>query len=168
MVPDVPAVDTAPSEISQIAFVVRDIDDGMERFDAMLGVDQWDVYRFEPPALTDQTYRGDPADYSMIFALTDVGGTMLELIEPMEPPTIYHDHLDEHGEGLHHIACFAYDDPEAVIEEYREAGVPVLQSGVFHEVPYWYFDTEEHLNGVIWETADVSAGLPEPDRTYPE
>ncbi len=168
MDPTVPDLGIEVPEISQIAFVVEDIEDGMDRFGGILGLGPWDIYRFEPPTLTDTTYRGEPHDYSMILALAFAGETMIELIEPLEGPSIYTEHLDEHGEGLHHVACFAFEDTEAVVAEFEEAGMPVLQSGVFGEVPYWYFDTEEQLNGVIFETATNLEAMQEPDRTYPE
>jgi hypothetical protein len=168
MDPSIPILDVEIPEITQIAFVVEDIDDGMDRFGALLGLGPWDVYRFEPPTLTETTFRGEPHDYSMVLALAFAGDTMIELIEPLEGPSIYTEHLDEHGEGLHHVACFAFEDTEAVIAEFEEAGMPVLQSGVYGEVPYWYFDTQEQLNGVIFETATNLEAIPEPDRTYPD
>ncbi len=167
MPPSIPDIDVEVPEISQVAFVVEDIEDGMDRFGAILGVGPWSIYRFEPPTLHDTTLHGEDHDYSMILALADVNGTMLELIEPLEGPSIYTEHLEEHGEGLHHVACFAFDDPEGVVEQFEDAGMPVLQSGVFDEVPYWYFDTQEQLNGVIFETAANVDALPDPDRTYP-
>ena len=168
MDPTVPVLGIEIPEITQIAFVVEDIDDGMDRFGGLLGLGPWEVYRFEPPTLTETTFRGEPHDYSMVLALTFAGDTMIELIEPLEGPSIYTEHLDEHGEGLHHVACFAFEDTEAVVEKFEEAGMPVLQSGVYGEVPYWYFDTQEQLNGVIFETATNLEAIPEPDRTYPE
>jgi hypothetical protein len=154
-------------EITQIAFVVEDIDDGMDRFGALLGLGPWDVFEFEPPTLQDTTFRGEPHDYSMTLALTYAGETMIELIEPKEGESIYTEHLDEHGEGLHHVACFAFEDTEAVVETFEENGMPVLQSGVYGETPYWYFDTADQLNGVIFETATNLDAMPEPDREYP-
>ncbi|WP_254545995.1 VOC family protein [Halomarina pelagica] len=167
MATDIPQLDVEVPEISQVAFVVEDVEDGMDRFGAVLGVGPWQLYRFEPPALHDTTYRGEERDYSMILALATVGDTMIELIEPLTGPSIYTEHLEEHGEGLHHVACFAFEDAPSVVEEFEEAGMPVLQSGVYEETPYWYFDTAERLNGVIFETADNVDALPEPDGTYP-
>jgi hypothetical protein len=167
MPPSIPELDVEIPEITQIAFVVEDIEDGMDRFGGVLGVGPWDVYRFEPPTLTDTTLHGEAHDYSMVLALTTVGGTMLELIEPLEGTSIYTEHLEEHGEGLHHVACFAFDDTEAVVETFEAAGMPVMQSGVYGETPYWYFDTQEQLNGVIFETATNLEAMPDPDRTYP-
>lgn len=170
---DIPQLDVEIPEVTQIAFVVEDLEDGMDRFGGLLGVKPWEVYRFEPPRLTDRTYRGDPHEYSMALALTEVAGTMIELIEPLEGESIYTEHLDEHGEGLHHIACFAFDDLEAVIDEFERAGMGILQSGTFgpedtdEGVEFFYFDTEAELNGVIFETARYLDELPDPDRTYP-
>jgi len=169
----VPQLDVAIPEVSQVAFVVEDLDDGMDRFGGLLGVGPWEVYRFEPPRLTDRTYRGEDHDYSMALGLADLAGTMIELIEPLEGESIYTEHLESHGEGLHHVACFAFDDVDAVIEEFEAAGMGVLQSGTFgpadtnEGVEYFYFDTAAELNGVIFETARCLDELPEPDRTYP-
>ncbi|SFL13566.1 Glyoxalase/Bleomycin resistance protein/Dioxygenase superfamily protein [Halogranum rubrum] len=154
-------------EITQIAFVVEDIEDGMNRFDGLLGIGPWDVFEFEPPTLHDTTFRGESHDYSMTLALSYLGETMIELIEPKAGESLYTEHLDEHGEGLHHVACFAFEDTEGVVETFEENGIPVIQSGVFGETPYWYFDTAEQLNGVIFETATNLEAIPEPDRQYP-
>ena len=167
MATQLPGLGLEVPEISQVAVVVEDLDDGMSRFDGMLGAGPFDVYRFEPPRLTETTYRGEPHDYSMALGLADIGGTMLELIEPLTGESIYTDHLDAHGEGLHHVACFAFDDPKAVVEQFEDAGYPVLQSGNFAGTEYWYFDTADALNGVIFETAANTGNLPEPDRTVP-
>lgn len=164
---NVPDLGIEVPEITQIAFVVEDIEDGMDRFGSVLGIGPWEVYRFEPPRLSDTTYRGEPHDYSMILALGEVAGTMIELIEPLEGENIYTDHLEEHGEGLHHVACFAFDDAEAVVDRFVEAGMGVLQSGNFAGVRYWYLDTQSQLNGVIFETATNLEAIPEPDETYP-
>ncbi|MDL5363438.1 VOC family protein [Halalkalicoccus sp. NIPERK01] len=159
----IPSVGIEIPEITQVAFVVRDIEDGVDRFGSILGIGPWEVYRFEPPRLSETTYRGDPHDYSMILALSEVAGTM---IGPLEGESIYTEHLEEHGEGLHHVACFAFEDTEAVVDRFVEAGVGVLQSGNFAGVPYWYFDTRSALNGVIFETATNLEAMPEPDETY--
>lgn len=163
----IPNLDVEVPEISQVAFVVEDIEDGMDRFGGVLGVGPWQIYHFEPPTLHDTTFRGEERDYSMTLALADVGETMIELIEPLEGESLYTEHLEEHGEGLHHVACFAFDDPESVVEAFEAAGMPVVQSGVYDETPYWYFDAEDEMNGVVFETAANVDALGEPDEQYP-
>ncbi|SEV99786.1 VOC family protein [Natrinema salifodinae] len=165
---DAPQLDVEIPELSQVAFVVEDIEDGMDRFGSILGIGPWQVHRFEPPALSDRTFCGESAEYSMVLALAQLGDTMIELIEPLEGPSLYTEHLEEHGEGLHHVACFAFDDPHAVVDAFEDAGMPVVQSGDYAGTEFWYFDTAAELNGAIFETAANVDAMPEPDRTYPE
>lgn len=160
-------IDVKVPEISQVGIVVEDLEDGMDRFGAGLGVGPWEIHRFEPPTLSETTYRGNEHDYSMRLGLVDVGETMVELIEPLDGESLYTEHLARHGEGLHHIACFAFDDPEGVVEAFEDAGMPVIQSGVYRETPYWYLDTAGELNGTVFETAANVGGMGEPDSTYP-
>lgn len=69
-----PSVDVTLPEVTQVGFVVRDLESAMRRFGRLFGIEPWLVYRFEPPRLTDTTYRGEPGSYSMRVALTDVEG----------------------------------------------------------------------------------------------
>lgn len=171
MVPNVPDLDVALPGIDQVAVVVEDLKDGMDRYAAVLGVEPWTVYRFEPPDLTETTYRGDAVEYGMVLALGTAGDTTIELIEPTRGPNIYEDHLDAHGEGLHHVAYFGWDESEAyeVVEAFETAGMPVIQSGNFLGTEFWYFDTGDRLNGLIFETAiRRNVGDREPAAVYPE
>ncbi len=49
----------------------------------------------------------------------------LEFISPIEGRPIYTDFLEQHGEGLHHIA-FTVDDLDAETAKLEAKGVPVL------------------------------------------
>src|SRR5207244_732706 len=95
---------SAPLPISQIAIVVRDIDDALEKYHRVLGWGPWNVYEHKPPSLHDTYLHGQPTDYTMIGAETHVGPIVVELLQPVDGPSIYKEWLDEHGEGLHHIA----------------------------------------------------------------
>lgn len=163
---DVPDLDVDVPAIDQIGLVVRDLEDGMDRFGAMLGIDEWAVYDFEPPALERTTYRGEETPQRWQLCIATLGDVDVELIEPIEGENSYTEHLDEHGEGLHHVACFAFDDPRAVVDSYTDAGVEILQSGVYNGSGFWYMDLREEMNGVIFEVVDASGEGSEPDRTY--
>jgi hypothetical protein len=169
---ELPAVEFELPAVEQVAFVVEDLEDGMTRFDRVFGVDTWSVFNFEPPRLTETTYYGEPADYAMKLALTTHNGTNLELVEPVSGPSLFADHLDEHGEGLHHVGCFDVDDHRSVVRAFEDAGIPVIQSGKFYKEPdgplasaYWYFDTPTALNGVHFEIVERHE-KPEPDAVY--
>src|SRR5207245_11773222 len=51
---------SASLPISQIAIVVRDIDDALEKYHRVLGWGPWNVYEHKPPALPDTYLTGAP------------------------------------------------------------------------------------------------------------
>lgn len=171
MDPAIPRLDVELPGIDQVAVVVEDLKDGMDRYRAILGIEPWTVYRFEPPELDETTYRGEDTEYGMVLALGDAGDTMIELIEPTMGPNLYADHLDEHGEGLHHVAYFGWGEEETyeVLEAFEAAGMPVVQSGNYLGTDFWYLDTTDELNGLLFETA-VRRNVDDrrPVATYPE
>lgn len=216
----VPEVGVPLPEISHVAFVVEDLEDAMRRFGSLLGIEPWLCYRYEPPRFAGATFRGEPADYSMRVALSDVEGPVdllsrvlsphrlgrvvhwvttlrdrlglgastvaearrsplsrlpnpglpgvnVELIEPLEGQSTYTEHLDSGGSGIHHVGCFAYDDPRGVVETYETAGIPVVQSGRFEGLEFWYLDMTDELNGLLLEVAANPWAVPEPDTVFP-
>src|ERR1700759_2635556 len=93
-----------PLPISQIAIVVKAIDESLERYYRALGWGPWNVYEHKPPALHDTYLHGEPTEFTMLCAETHVGEIVVELLQPVDGPSIYKEWLAQHGEGLHHIA----------------------------------------------------------------
>ena len=89
--------------VTQIGFIVRDVEASKRKFAAFLGV--------EPPACVDggqydvtgTTYQGEPAPYAnCTMAFFDAGpNVQIELIQPNGVKSTWQDHLDQHGEGVH-------------------------------------------------------------------
>ena len=77
---------TGPLPISQIAIVVRDIDDALEKYHRVLGWGPWNVYEHKPPALHDTRLHGEPTEFTMIGAETHVGPIVVELLQPRRGP----------------------------------------------------------------------------------
>ena len=167
----IPDLDIELPGIDQVAIVVEDLKNGMDRYQAILGIEPWTVHRFESPNLTETTYRGEDVEYGMMLAIADAGGTDIELIEPTMGPNLYTDHLEEHGEGLHHVAYFGWDEDETydIVETFEAGGMPPVQTGNYFGTEYWYFDTADELNGLLFETAiRRNVGEREPVAIYPE
>ncbi len=154
--------------IEQVAFVVRNLDRALEQYVDLLGVGPWTVYNVREGDIEDGTYRGDPASFAMRYALGTVGDTMIELIEPTAGPTIYRDHLEDYGAGVHHMAYFSWTERECrdVVDGFAAAGVDVIQSGTLYGTEFWYFDTTEEL-GTVFETAIRRNVEDRPYETYP-
>lgn len=152
---DAPDLGIDVPEITHFALVVRDLYATMDGYANTLGMDTWTVKRFEPPHLTHRTYRGEPAEFTMRIGKASVGDVAFELIEPLSGESYYTEQLDERGEGLNHIACFAFDSPEDVVETLTSAGYPVVQSGSFMGGNFWYVDTTPAL-GTAFEVTRSS------------
>lgn len=157
------------SQINQIALVVRDLDAAMRHYWEVLGVGPWKVYTYGTPLVRDMTFRGKPQEYRMRLALAQVGAMMVELIQPLSDHNLYVEHLDQKGEGLHHIGVFVPSFDSAVAEARRQ-GLSVLQSGRGYgklgDGGFAYLDTEATL-GTILELIEIPRERVPPEAEYP-
>jgi hypothetical protein len=145
--------------IAQIGLVCRDLTATLDAH-SRLGWGPWTIFRLEPPLLHDTTLRGRPADFTMLAALTQVGGVAYEFIQPLAGASAYSEHLDACGEGLHHLAL---DEPDSDDLRARLGRPEVLMSGrIGDATQFVYLDTRETLK-VILETGhgDASELVPE-------
>ena len=86
-------------DVLQVGLVVRDLKKSMETYWTLLGIGPWKIYTYAPPMLCEATLRGTRTEYSMRIACAQAGPTQLELIEPLNGPSIYKEHLAAKGEG---------------------------------------------------------------------
>jgi methylmalonyl-CoA/ethylmalonyl-CoA epimerase len=131
--------------VLQIAVVVKNLDEAMERYWEEYGIGPWDIYTFDPSTVSDMTIRNQRVDYAMRLALTDIGGIQWELIEPLDEKSIYAEFLKEHGEGLHHVAL-AVDNYDEAMAFFQSKGIGVLQGGTWHGLTYTYLESESTLS----------------------
>jgi len=96
--------------------VVNDLDEAVRRFAAELGIGPWTAYRLAPPLLKQMRYHGAEVEFSLRHALAWQGELQFELVQPLEGPSIFAEHLEAHGEGLHHVGRYVSDHPAAVAE----------------------------------------------------
>ena len=158
-----------PYPISQIAIVVWDLDAALERYHRALGWGPWNIYRHEPPSLHHTTLRGEDVEYSMLGAECHVGPVDVELLQPLEGPSIYREWLEQRGEGLHHIACMKHtpEESDAVKERFTAAGAPPLMGGRIGEtIEFYYLDTEPLLKVIIESGTGHAVDL-KPVAVYP-
>ncbi len=120
-----------------------------------IGIGPWNIIKLEPPILREVTLRGEPVDATMLAAIAQSGGIQLELIQPLEGPSIWREFLEEKGEGLHHVQSHV-QDPSMVLTMFREMGVDVLMSGRIGDSTFYYMNTEP-LVGMIYEIIDTGS-----------
>jgi spore germination protein YaaH len=94
-----------------------------------------------------------------------VGSTYVELLQPLEGPSIFRKFIEQRGEGLHHIGYWAKSMNEAdkIREMFRARGAPVLMSAWIDRVFFYYLDTSPMIIEV-W-TGDLESL--QASRTYP-
>ncbi|WP_328400819.1 VOC family protein [Nocardia sp. NBC_00403] len=123
----------AHGPIFQLCWVVRDMAGAQREFTERYGVARWltipDVH-FGPETTE---LRGAPADYTVTVALGYAGGQQLELIEPRSGMSLYSEHLDRVGPGLHHLA-WVPEDFDAALAEATACGSGILARGAFEGV----------------------------------
>ncbi|HJB64648.1 MAG TPA: VOC family protein [Candidatus Microbacterium pullistercoris] len=149
--------------ISQICIVVRDLDRSMKEYSERLGWGPWKVFEYKAPFLHHTHLRGEDADFTMMAAETMVGDLGFELIQPTGGNSIYQEFLDEHGEGVQHIAVMKHDAVEAE-ELVQELGAPKIMGGrTADSIEFYYLDARPEL-GVVIESGSGHAIDIEPTR----
>jgi methylmalonyl-CoA/ethylmalonyl-CoA epimerase len=132
----------------QVATVVRDLETALKRHWEVFGVGPWDIWEFNPDTVKDYIYRGKQATHSCLIACAWSGNTQVELIQPVSGYSIYNEHLDKHGELLHHIKLF-YADTKKAAADFTARGYPVIQSGRYDEDEHYYLDTERDFGYIL-------------------
>lgn len=152
----------------QIAMVVRDVDKAMDYWWNVAGVGPWDVRHFRPGRVRDFHVDGKPVDedFDFICAVCWMGEVQFELIQPIKGPNIYWRHLEDKGEGLHHIKDIMPDEEiPAALDHFKQRGYEVMQTGWIDNDVHYYLDTQDDL-GLIYEIGNGGQIGP-PDRRYP-
>jgi methylmalonyl-CoA/ethylmalonyl-CoA epimerase len=144
--------------ITQVALLVPDLASGVATWSAALGRSDWLVYTYGPETVPCLTFRGEPGRFSMRLALSGAG-PQLELIEPLEGPSIYHEWLEDRGFGVHHLG-FHVPRLAPVAETLAADGFSSVQAGSGYGVDgdgaFAYYDLVDAL-GLYLEIIETPA-----------
>ncbi|SMH30887.1 VOC family protein [Mesorhizobium australicum] len=152
--------------VKQVCVVVEDLDATIRSYWETAGIGPWAVWT---PALTGMRIRGEDTPYSMKLAMAWTDGFMWEVVQPLSGPSIYREHLDRYGEGMHHVLVQTgnhdYDD---MIAEASQRGCAPLMEGNWNGTQFAYLDTIGPLKMVLEVFRRPPAyKRPEPDYCYP-
>jgi methylmalonyl-CoA/ethylmalonyl-CoA epimerase len=138
--------------LTQVGFIVRDIEKSKKKFAEFFGVEppgHFDGGKFE---VTGTTVMGRPApDANCFMAFFDAGpNVQIELIQPNGVRSTWQDFLDEHGEGIHHIA-FKIKGMDGKILACENFGMKCVQRGKYGDGSgeYAYLDAAADLKCLI-------------------
>lgn len=140
------------NQIAQVGFIVRDIEKSKKVFAEFFGVPVPPTYGGGSFEITGTTVNGEPApEANCSMAFFDVGpSTQIELIEPNESKSTWRDFLDEHGEGIHHIA-FQIKGMNMKIEACEKFGMKCVQRGKYGDGngEYAYLDAFQDMKCLV-------------------
>lgn len=135
--------------VTQIGFVVNDIEKTSQTFADFLGVEkpQWSLT--DTIDKTHGEFNGQPCPARAKLAFFHVGETLdIELIEPDETPSVWRNVLNEKGEGVHHIA-FVVNGMKEKILALEGNGMKLLQRGEYTGGRYAYIDCVDQLKTIV-------------------
>jgi len=138
--------------LTQVGFVVKDIEKSKRKFAEFFGVEapiHIDGGKYE---VTGTTVLGKPApDANCYMAFFNAGpNVQIELIQPNGVKSAWQDFLDEHGEGIHHIA-FHIKGMDSKVLTCENYGMKCLQRGKYNDGSgeYAYMDATDDLKCII-------------------
>ena len=143
--------------ISQVGFVVRDLEKTVEKMRKTLGVEPVAIMQMPEK---ERKYHGEDGDFSARIGFYRFANIELEFIEPGGGPSVWMDHINEKGEGLHHVR-FNIKSIDELAGLFSKKGIAISQQGAStREGHHWaYFDTEEAL-GFVVEVFDELKDIP--------
>jgi methylmalonyl-CoA/ethylmalonyl-CoA epimerase len=100
-----------PYNLDHVAIAVHDLDAAITGFSAQ--------YQVEPIS------REIVAEQGVEEAMIAIGGSQVQLLQPLDADSPVGRFLGEHGEGLHHVA-FAVPDLEEALEHLRTTGARLV------------------------------------------
>ena len=135
--------------VAQVGIIVKDIDKTTKDWAELLGIPAPKWFLTDPVETANTQYHNRPTSARAKLAFIDLGQVQLELIEPVGGPSTWKDHLDQKGEGVHHIA-FVIRGMDGQIQVLENRGMPIVQRGDYEGGCYSYIAAEAKL-GVVLE-----------------
>lgn len=134
--------------VVQIGIVVRDIEQVSQAYADFLGVDKPAWFLTDPVDQSQTTYKGESTPARAKLAFFNCGQLQIELIEPDEQPSTWREFLNEHGEGVHHIA-FGIEGMMEKINLLDNHGFSLIQKGEYKGGRYAYMDSFKELKVLV-------------------
>lgn len=138
-------------KIWQLGIVVSDLEKGIENWKS-LGLPEFKVFDLSSSKKTcgEVKLRGKPHMIEARVASAEINGIQVELIQPMDEHSLYYEHLQECGEGVHHLGVdigeTLFEDAKAYLQS--KYGNPIFE-GVGAIYLFAYYDCRKELGTII-------------------
>ncbi|OGO83754.1 MAG: hypothetical protein A2Y21_02800 [Clostridiales bacterium GWC2_40_7] len=138
----------------QIGMVVKDLDKTLENLQKIFGIGPFRVVDFPPSGNENvkRMYKGEDSDFTAKFCFFSLGNIELEIIQPISGRSIWQDHIDKKGPGLHHIK-FSVPEHEPLRKHLESNGIGISQMGASvgkNAGKEWvFYDTEDKIGFAV-------------------
>jgi hypothetical protein len=130
----------------QVGIVVDNFDRALVAHAESIPHASWSIYTYSADVFAERTFHGEPGSFAMRIALSDTW-PQIELIEPLEGPSIYEGHR-----GIHHLGVYVASLSDSVHAMNAEGFDPIQSGrgyGMCGDGGFAYFDTTDHLNTIV-------------------
>ena len=137
--------------LAQIGFLVNDIEKTKKKFARFFRVEKPKTVNSGDFKITHTEYRGKPAPKAKCYiTFFYFGDLQMELIQPNGEPSIWREHLEQFGEGIHHIS-FNVKGMQKTISACEDWGMKLLQKGEYRGANgrYAFMDALDSLKVVV-------------------
>lgn len=150
--------------VDQVGVVVHDIKDAVRNYRQKLGIRTWYRAVSAPDDDGSVFFRGQKLNSDIEFVLGYCGGLQFELVQSSGDANIYSEHLEKHGEGLHHV-CFFVSDLERKLAAYKKLDIEPVQTGRVKgkggAITHYAYLESGKINGLCIEMSETRLyGLP--------
>ncbi len=134
--------------INHVGIIVGDIEAAARAWSETLGVPPPVIRETDGYERAHTEYRGEPTNARAKLAFLVFGQFTVELIEPIDGPSVWRDHLEQRGASLHSIG-FRVQDMAGRSADLADRGIPVVQRGEIPGGRYAYFDAVPRLGSLL-------------------
>jgi catechol 2,3-dioxygenase-like lactoylglutathione lyase family enzyme len=134
--------------IVQVGIVVADLEAALHRYAAVFGLPVPPISETRSRQETGILYRGRPTEARARLAFFRMGQVAIELIEPLDGPSTWREHLEAHGPGVHHIA-FQVPSMDQALAHLADHRIEVVQQASFRSGRYAYLDSRDALSVML-------------------
>jgi methylmalonyl-CoA/ethylmalonyl-CoA epimerase len=150
-------------ELFHIGWVVRDCAAAQQELAARLGAGPF--LSMGEESVFDQTLvHGKPVPFALKIAMGQLGGVLLELLQPLDDRSPHAEFLKERGEGMHHLAYVVADfDDQLAAMRAADPAAELLVDGTGPANPFrWVYVSGGNAHGTVielWERNPQSEAL---------
>jgi hypothetical protein len=115
-------------KLNQYAFAINETEDISEYW-SKIGFPEFQINH---PELGETKYHGEIVDHALIQGWQRHGDIAYEWCIPVKGPIVYADHIDKHGEGIHHLA-YSVESMDEILKDYASLGYKNTMGGTWGE-----------------------------------